>query len=257
MVQLRWTTRRQTMGLAALLTALIAVFNARPADAQATGRGFLFGVPAGAVTLRGGVDRANAGSDLFAFVTDELTLTKGDFRAKTIGGEVSVSLKPRIAAVFGAAFSRTNASSEFRHWLDNRDLPIKQTTGLRRAPITAGIKVALTPSGHSIGRLAWIPARFSPYVGAGGGMMYYQFRQSGDFIDFDTTRVFFDLFTSSGWTPTAHGLAGLDVSLNPRVVFTTEAKYEWARSGLSEDFSGFDRIDLSGLKMTVGVSFRY
>ena len=36
-----------------------------------------------------------------------------------------------------------------------------------------------------ISRLAWIPRTFMPYVGAGGGYGTYEFRQNGDFVDFD------------------------------------------------------------------------
>ncbi len=66
----------------------------------------------------------------------------------------------------------------------------------------------LADPGRSIGRFAWIPNRFAPYVGAGGGAMWYRFRQEGDFIDFDTLKVFPDTFDSDGWTPTVHGVRG-------------------------------------------------
>src|SRR4030095_14633059 len=95
-------------------------------------------------------------------------------------------------------------------------LPIQQTTTFVRLPITASARFDLTEPGRAIGRLAWIPARFTPYVGAGGGALYHRFEQNGDFIDFATTRVFPDQFRSSGWTATVHALAGLDVSFSPR-----------------------------------------
>lgn len=246
-----------TVRVALVLAATAALHPAQPAGAQSRGNGFLFGPARGAVTLRGGFDRANSGSDIFSFVTRQLTIDKSDFRSSTLGGDVAVNVGPRLAVLVGTSFSRTKTPSEFRDWLDNRDLPITQTTSFSRVPVTAGLKLALTAPGQSIGRLAWIPARYTPYVGAGGGVMHYRFEQSGDFIDFDTTRVFFDEFSSKGWTPTGHAFAGLDVSLSPRFVFTTEARYEWARTKLGADFAGFDPIDLSGVKMTAGFSIRY
>ena len=82
------------------------------------------------------------------------------------------------------------------------------------------------------------------------------FRQSGDFIDMNTMNVFQDLYKTADWTFTAHVNAGLDVSLGPRTFFTTEARYTWARGPVGADFSGFQRIDLSGLALTFGVGYR-
>jgi len=249
----RGLVRRSSGGAAFAVLFLVAA----PVSAQKAGDGFLFGPPLGTVALRAGVDRATAGSDVFRFVTDELTLTRRDFRGSTFAGDAAVPLRPRVAVMFGSAFSRTRTPSEFRHWIDNNDLPIQQTTTFVRLPITASARFDLTEPGRTIGRLAWIPARYTPYVGAGGGALYYRFEQSGDFIDFATTRVFPDKFRSAGWTATVHALAGLDVSFSPRYALSTEARYEWARSPLSADFSGFEGIDLSGLKLTTGILIRY
>src|SRR5204862_4355072 len=135
--------------------------------------------------------------------------------------------------------------------------PIEQTTEFNRVPLTASVKAYLMPAGRSIGHFAWIPARIAPYVGAGGGVMWYRFQQQGDFIAFDTLKVFTDSFDSNGWTPTVHALGGVEVSLGSRLAIATEARYEWARAPLDRDFSGFNRIDLSGISFTSGVLIRY
>jgi hypothetical protein len=126
-----------------------------------------------------------------------------------------------------------------------------------RVPLTASVKAYLANRGRSVGHFAWIPARYAPYAGAGGGAMWYSFQQYGDFIDFATARVFPDRFTSKGWTPALHAFVGADVSLKPRLALTAEGRYQWARSQLSEDFSRFDPIDLSGFALTAGFSIRY
>ena len=124
-------------------------------------------------------------------------------------------------------------------------------------PITASAKLYLTPRGRELGTLAWVPSRVAPYVGAGGGVMWYQFRQQGDFVDSGDLGVFPADLTSEGWTPAAQGFAGLDVSLSPRMALTTEARYTWGRATLGEDFSQFDKIDLSGIAVTAGITFRF
>ena len=236
---------------------LALVVLASPALAQGAGSGFLFRPPNGAVSIRTGYDRATAGSDLFAFVTDQLTVNPKDFNAIAIAVDVDYRLTPRVDAVFGVGSSRTTTKSEFRHWVDNNRQPIEQTTEFQRVPITAAVKAYLVSPGQSIGHFAWVPARLAPYVGAGGGVMWYSFQQQGDFIAFDTRKVFTDSFDSNGWTPTVHALGGVEVSLASRLAIRTEARYEWAKAHLGRDFSGFDRIDLSGVSFTSGVVIRY
>lgn len=238
-----------------LAVVLLAVTSAA---AQTAGDGFLFKPPSGTFTFRGGFDRASAGSDIFTFVTDELTIGRGDFRTFTVAGDFTYRLSPRIDIVgFSVSTSRSVTPSEFRGYVDNNRLPIQQTTTFHRVPVTASVKTYFTNTGRSVGNFAWIPARCAPYVGVGGGAMWYRFRQQGDFIDSDTKRVFGDDFKSSGWAPTAQAFAGADISLGPRWALTTEARYQWAKARMSTDFAKFDRIDLAGLAVTTGFTVRY
>lgn len=239
------------LGVAALAAA------ARPARAQSGGRGFLFGAPGASFTIRTGYDIASASSDLFSTVTNELTLKKSDFSSPTIATDLGFRMNDRVAAVLGVGYSRSAAQSQFRGWLDNNNLPIQQSTSLTRIPLTVSLKAYLEPPGRAIGRLAWVPARVAPYVGAGGGTMWYSFRQGGDFVDTTTTNVFSDVFQSSGWTPTAHLFAGSDFTITPATALTVEARYTWANATLGQDFVGFNRIDLSGVSLTAGLTFRF
>ena len=237
--------------------ALVAlILAAGPASAQSRGDGFLFNAPAGTFTIRCGYDRARAGSDIFSFVTDELTLNHGDFSAVTLAADIGVRISPRLQAVFGVGSSRTSTPSEFRNWVDNNNQPIQQTTDFVRVPLTASLKLYLAGPGRSIGRFAWVPARYAPYVGVGGGVMWYRFTQSGDFIDFSTTNVFTDSFESSGFTPTGQGFVGTEATLTPRFAVTGELRYQWAKAALGRDFPGFSPIDLSGVSATAGVMIR-
>ena len=244
------------------LALTLLVGTAPNAGAQTSGDGFLFEAPRWTMTLRGGFDRALAGSDIFQFMTDTLTLSKGDFGGFTLGGDLAYSVTPRVDLGFGVGYVRARKVSEFREYVGSDDLPINQTTSFSRLPLTATLKAYLFPRGRSIGSFAWIPTRFSPYVGVGGGALYYEFMQEGEFVDTDdsggdTFEIFYDRFWSGGWTPTAHALAGAEFALTPRLGFSTEGRYGWARSDLSADFVDFDRIDLSGLSATMGLTIRF
>ena len=240
---------------AVLLVALAA--NPVTARAQETGPGFLFGAPVGSFTVRGGWALARAQSDFFAFTTENLTLNRRDFSSPAIDGDFAVRVLSRTDVLISSGLSGMKRRSEFRHFIDNNDQPIEQTTTFRRVPITIGVKQYLTSTGRSIGKFAWIPSRVAPYVGAGGGTMFYSFRQEGDFINFQTNDVFPSYYSSNGWTSTAYATAGVDYSLGPRFALTSEARYTWSSAELSRDFSGFGRLDLSGLSTTVGLAVRF
>ena len=241
----------------AALLAMGVLGASTPLGAQASGRGYLLKDPRVRLTVRGGFDGATARGDLFSFVTEQLTLEKRDFSGGLFGVDAAVRLTPRMDVVLAASFTKAAEQSEFRDFVDTEDNEIEQTTTLSRSPFTLGLRAYLLPRGRSVGSLAWIPARFSPYLGVGGGAMLYEFRQVGDFVDYETFDIFYDDLVSRGWTPTAHAALGFDYSLSAPVALNFEAKYGYARAPLEEDFVGFDRIDLSGVSTTLGLSFRF
>ncbi len=233
-----------------------------PSSASAQGgNGFLFSEPRWTLSVRGGLDRAVAGSDIFTFMTDELTLDKSDFGGFTYGGDLGYAISPRIEIAIGASYVRSERVSEFREFVGTDDLPISQTTTFTRVPVTATLKAYLNPRGRSVGSLAWIPTRFSPYIGVGGGAIFYDLLHEGEFVEeeegTEVFDVFYDRFQSSGSAVTAHGVIGADFALSPRLGITTQGKYNWAESDMSRDFVGFDRIDLSGFSATMGLMVRF
>ena len=238
------------------VTLLLAAALAVPAQGQGSGNGYLFGTPDVRFSLHAGYAHANAKSDLFDFVIDNLTVERGAFSGPSIGGDMAVRLAPRLDLSLGLDYSAAVKNSDDRRYEDNNNLPIEQTTSFRRAPLMANAVVYLAPRGRSVGTLAWIPARVVPWIGAGAGMMWYRFQQQGDFVDYRTLNVFSTTLESSGWTPAVQGLGGVDVTISPRLGFTADARYLWGKADLSSDFSGFDRIDLSGITGSLGLTIR-
>ena len=236
--------------------ALCLALCATPAAAQPS-PDFLFGKPAGTIGVRGGWVFARANSDLFTFVQDRLTVDRKDFNAPAIGLEVDLAVTPRASAVVGFDFSKASKPSEYRHFVDNRRLPIAQTTSLREMNISGGLKIALTPRGREISSRAWVPSAVTPYVGGGGGVLLYQFLQYGDFIDVADLSVFPDTFRSEGWAPSAHVFGGVDVKLWKRLYARGEGRYLWSKATLDRDFSGFDPIDLAGFNVSGGVYYMF
>ena len=238
----------------ALLAASLPVV----ATAQSTGDGFLFREPKWSISLRGGLAVPRARSDVFAFTSEQLTIDRRDFKSSALGADADIHVFGWTRLVFSIDRARMAHRSEFRDYVDDNDLPIEQTTKFARWNFSLGVKQYLLKPGRSIGRFAWVPARITPFVGGGIGAMRYDFEQFGDFVDFEDMDVFAAQFRSTGWTPTAHGRAGVDYSLTPRIALTAQGRYDWSRGAtLSRDFSGFDRIDLAGFSTTAGLTVRF
>jgi hypothetical protein len=228
-----------------------------PRAAQREAPDFLFGRPVGSFSIRGSRLFARAGSDWYDFVSDQLTLRKKDFNSPAFAADVAIAVTPRLDAVGGVEFSQASRGSEYRHMVDNNRLPIEQTTRLRQANVTAGIRLALTERGRQVSSLVWVPRTVTPYVAAGGGMMHFDLQQSGDFVDFVDLSVFTDVFRSKGWAPTAHAGAGVDVKLTRRIYATVDGRYLWAAGDLGRDWIDFDKIDLAGFRMSAGVNLLF
>jgi hypothetical protein len=190
-----------------------------------------------------------------------MTLDQKDlsFSSPAFQGELAVRVTEQIDIAGGVGFSKRTTRSEFRDFEGTDDLPIEQTTTFSRTPLTLSVKGYLMPRGRSISRFAWVPARWAPYVSAGGGAVRYLFDQQGEFIDFDSANldIFRDRFRSEGWAPTAHAAAGVDLGVTRYLLVTAEGRYSLGSAKLGSDFVGFDNIDLSGFQATAGFSLRF
>jgi hypothetical protein len=214
---------------------------------------FFLGRPRASIGMRGNWYFASAKSDIFDFVTEHLTLDRSSFNAPSFGAELGINLTERFDLVFGFDAGKSSTPSEYRAFVDNNRLPIEQTTEMKEFDAFATLRYSLTSKGQSISRLAWIPRTMTPYVGAGGGLMKYTFFQTGDFVDFQTSKVFSDVFRSSGWGPSAHLLGGVDVQVYRHVFMSFEGKYIWSSAELGQKFIDFAPIDLSGARFGAGI----
>ena len=243
------------------LLALLLLGAVAPAAAVAQSRDFLFGTPRTTFTLRAGLHMPRAGSgngtqSLWDLTRSELTVDTRDLAGASIGGDLAVRTTNRLDLLLSMGYTNSKTRSEFRDWVDNDDLPIEQTTEFSIRPITLGLKAYLKDRGRAIGRFAWIPETWNPYVGVAGGIVFYRFVQHGDFVDFETLEIFGDRFYSRDRGATVHLFSGMDVAVNGRVLLVGEARYGFASAPLSTDFVGFPDLDLAGLQVTFGIGFR-
>lgn len=251
-----------TVFLTASMSGVVEAQQADPSSGQpraSRSPDFLFGRPNVTLGVRGLWRGSRAEGDIFDFTRELLTLDTSDFRGRGIALDAAFPVTGRLDALFGFEFSRSSALSEYRDFVEDNDLPIEQLTQFTQVDLTGNVEFALTPRGREIGRYAWIPSRVVPYVGAGGGFLWYDFVQEGDFIDTVGCDIACPIFSarlsSSGWTPSAHLAGGVDVKVTNRLYLSGEARYVWAQATLKQDFVGFDDIDLSGFRIAGGVQF--
>lgn len=235
----------------------ITLLGSLPVRAQGSGDGFMFRAPTWRLTVETGFAQPRARSDIFDFITSELTLGRGDFASPHVAAALAVRVAPRVEIALSSGYAGITAESESRKFEGEDDLPILQTTELHRVPLFATARFSLLSPGRSVGRFAWIPRKVVPFVGGGGGAVWYKLAQAGEFVDNQTLDIFEDQFESSGWSLGATAFAGSDFSLGSRYGLTAEGRYLWAKGPMGEDFSTFNKIDLSGYNASIGLYFRF
>jgi opacity protein-like surface antigen len=97
-----------------------------------------------------------------------------------------------------------------------------------------------------------------PYLGAGIGMVYWQYEEEGDFVATDLSIVY-DRLTDSGTTFETHVLAGVEFPVSPAWNITLEGRYSWANTSVGGAFTTINPgdLDLGGFSVLVGGALRF
>ena len=98
---------------------------AQEAEAQGS-KDFRFGEPHFSLAFNMGYGMPRAGSDVYDFVMNDLTLQKSDFYSVVFGGSFGVRVTNRVEVSLDVSYGNSNTRSEFRDWVDLDDLPIEQ-----------------------------------------------------------------------------------------------------------------------------------
>jgi hypothetical protein len=218
---------------------------------------FLFQKPRKYLGLRIGAFFPDTNSGIFDMITDELTLEKDNFDTWDFGVDLGFNIHNRIDLVFSLDKSEQTKNSEFRDYVDDQGFPITQSTKFSQIPITAGIKYLLVQRGRQVGQYAWLPARIVPYLSGGAGILQYKFEQVGDFVDYSTMEIFHAVLKSSDNVPIICLGCGVEYNIVKSLYLTVDLKYSWADDDLSQDFTGFDPIDLGGIRLTTGIQWHF
>jgi opacity protein-like surface antigen len=239
-----------------------ATASAAPAAVTLPGQSpdFLFRRPAVSVGVRAGLFQWRAQGQLYDFTVEQFTADRSDFRGGDLGLEVGLWPSDRWGITLGVDGTSTTLNTEHRLWEEVDGTPIFQSTRLRQGPTgSLGVRGYLLPRGEQLSRFAWVPARAAPFVSGGLGFTSYAFEQEGDFVEEtdEGTFIFGEQFESRGSSFVSWLGGGAEVSLTPRLALTLEGRYQWGEDDQGGDFRSFEPIDLSGLRLTAGLSVRF
>jgi hypothetical protein len=219
---------------------------------------FLFSAPKGSFTVRTGVQQFRAEGQFYDFVIREFSAERDDFRGAGLGVEVALHLAERVEVLLSVDGGGVQVKSESRDWEEVDGSPIRQATRVRMGPTAqGGLRFLLRPRGEAITSLAWVPNRVVPHVSVGGGYSGYELRQWGDFVDAGAAEIFNADFISTGGAGSAFVGMGVDLQLTRSMYAVVEGRLTRSSATLGGDFSRFEPLDLSGARLTAGLSVRF
>lgn len=228
-----------------LLIAILAVSLFWTAAAEAQGNW----APGdfGALRFRLGIYQPRADSEYWDMIFEDFTGSAKSFEDVIFGAEYLWMTSRQGGVAFGLSYWQGSATQVYQDWVDAQGNDIGHLTTLQESDLTAVYVYRFGRSG------------VRPYLGAGGGLLWWRFREEGSFIDFgsDDLPVVYANYQADGTTWELLGLAGVEFSLGHKWGFFFEGRYRYAEAELNKDLSGFGTIDLSGFELSGGVSYRF
>jgi hypothetical protein len=190
-------------------------------------------------------------SELYYFNKDDLNSFMG-----AVGLNFHVSNILTISLEVGASYGHT--LTEYADYVDEDGFPIETDIELSVVPVEVSLKISPFGRGNYIGRFsAYEKNSFIPYFGGGVGAYFYDYREWGDYINFDAGEIIYAEFESFDVGVGYFIVAGFEIPMGKSMGFIAEYKQTWAKAKLSEDFYGFDDFDLGGKTISVGFTMEF
>ena len=96
----------------------------------------------------------------------------------------------------------------------------------------------------------------NPFMTIGVGRGSYALRQTGQFVDYGTLEGFEASFAATDGYFRGFLGVGVDFAVTAGLSVTMQGRRDYASPTPGDDFRGFDRLDLSGSTLTVGLRWR-
>ena len=185
------------------------------------------------------VNDLNAGNDALLFDVR-------DFKGPTVGAEWLIGLNDFVDAGLGIGFYSKRVPSVYANVVNSNGREIEQDLKLRVVPFTATLR--------------WLPIgrhdAFTPYIGAGVGVMNFRYEESGQFVD-TRNNIYNATYRASGSATGPVILGGARFPIG-RVDIGGEARYQRAVGDISKEdnFLG-TKIDLGGMSYLLTFTVKF
>ena len=235
----------------------------------------MLGFSDGSFSFRVGYFVPRADSDLWKIEFDQMSFRKSNFQTATFGLSYECFMTRELSLVFSADIYDRSRFGYYRDYVGvtvdkvdyafpaaqfKGDFDITHSFGMTIVPLQASIK--LTPFGRR--------GSVIPYVGGGVSLFLWNVRLQGDTIDFTNQFIYtdpvlgdVDVFglTSTdaredtrlavGW----HAFGGVSIPFASRAALEAEFRYNNGKGKLIDAFAGFEKFDLSGFQISLGINY--
>ena len=196
------------------------------------------------VSVKAGLFFPFCDSDLWEVNFENLALSKSDMVNSVYSIEYEHFINKKISFVFEASNYSKTFYTAYRDYEYDDGSPINQNLYLK----TMGFEI----------NLRFYPAmankKLNPYFGVGGGFIYWDYEQWGEFINFEQGYVYEGYADTKTFSPIFNARVGLLYRITYNIGLIFEAKYSFSKGELSSLFEGFEKFDLSGLIFNLGFS---
>jgi opacity protein-like surface antigen len=239
---------RVLLRLGALTVAALALCSSL-AEAQRHHPGYSSGYSSGSLRLKIGMLEPDGESEFWDTQFQDFTGAVSDLDDIVLGVDYLWPLGRSTSLAFGVSFWEGETTQAYRDYTDSIGSSIRHTTTLQATDVTVAL---IYRFGHRDSTLA-------PYIGAGGGFVWWRLEETGDFIDFASSElpIVFAHYQAEGTTSEVFAVAGLEMALTPSWSFLVEGRWRRADDELGDDYGGFGEIDLSGTELTAGFALRF
>jgi len=197
------------------------------------------------VNIKTGVLIPTMQSELWDINLSNLAFSKADMVDVYYSAEYEQFINRFLAIGIEGGIYKQEIYTAYRDFVFEDDSPIEQNLALRITSVELNAK--LYPLG--IRRMIY------PYIAGGPGVYFWKYEQWGWFIDS------IDGTVDEGYADTSrvalgfNARAGLVIRIGKTTGISVEGKYLYLKDDLSELFQDFDKLDMSGVSLNIGIHF--
>lgn len=188
-------------------------------------------------------------SELYALLDRALAPGSRPLRPKLMGAALHLRMTSAWSLVLGTDAGGTTVASASQ---------VQPTSGVSDLRQQTTLEITSMQSlGVEWQALRWRGAGATDHLrlvlGGGGGLAHYRLQQWGNFVDVPQRIGFADDFQSTGRGAFAYASAGLEVPVRSELTLRGELRRQAGSAPMSDDYSTFDRLDLGGTTLSMGV----